>query len=258
LGLQILDFWILAQLPQLYENYRYKRVEALSPFFILQWLLGDITNLINCIFTRQRPIQLYTVVYFCAMDLIMLIQFIYYRLRYGEKAGEDRPLLWDEQPIASKKRLYSLFTFSLVSFMVTISTWNSNLNMYNGRLLLEADSPCVKIINLNPWENIIGMTCIWTAGILFIFSRIPQIYLNYKRKSVEGLAFGMFFCTICGNILYGLSIILPGITFDDNFWKNMFPNLLSSMCVLLESFVIIIQFAIYRWIPAHKKRNQIN
>jgi len=256
-GLANIGFWLFVQFPQLYENFRYKRVEALSPFFLVQWLLGDIANLIGYIFTHQRPILLYTSVYFCVIDLLMLIQFVYYRLRYGEKAGEDRPLLWDEKPIKSKKRLYLLYIFSLVSISYTMSICNSNDGInYSGRLLLETESPCIKSNELLPWENVAGIVCAWVAGIIYSCSRLPQIYRNYKRKSVEGLAFGMFFCTICGCILYGLSTILSGITFNDNFWENVFPYLLGSLCILLESCIIVVQFAIYRWIPAYKKKKK--
>lgn len=32
-------FWIVAQFPQYYKNYKTKTVEALSPWFLAQWLL---------------------------------------------------------------------------------------------------------------------------------------------------------------------------------------------------------------------------
>lgn len=76
---------MVAQLPQVYRNFREKSTDALSFGFVFTWLLGDLTNLIGCIFTKQLAVQLYTAVYYCAVDVVLLGQFAYYKLvrRYG-------------------------------------------------------------------------------------------------------------------------------------------------------------------------------
>lgn len=39
LGLASIAFWMVAQIPQLVANYRRKRADALSPWFLAEWLL---------------------------------------------------------------------------------------------------------------------------------------------------------------------------------------------------------------------------
>ena len=39
---------------QIYENYKLKRVDGLSIIFILNWLMGDTSNLLGCILTQSE------------------------------------------------------------------------------------------------------------------------------------------------------------------------------------------------------------
>lgn len=39
LGLASIAFWMVAQIPQLVANYRRQRADALSPWFLAEWLL---------------------------------------------------------------------------------------------------------------------------------------------------------------------------------------------------------------------------
>jgi hypothetical protein len=43
--------WLFAQLPQIYKNYKLKSTSGLSVYFLTEWLLGDLTNLLGCLFT---------------------------------------------------------------------------------------------------------------------------------------------------------------------------------------------------------------
>jgi len=78
-GLGNILFWMFAQVPQLYQNYKTKSVESLSATFLALWLVGDMTNFVGCITTHQSPIQLYTSIYFLIMDIVTLSQYAYYR-----------------------------------------------------------------------------------------------------------------------------------------------------------------------------------
>ena len=74
LGLMNIGCWLVAQVPQVVLNFMARDGGALSLGFMFLWLLGDITNLVGCIYTHQLPTQLYTAIYFCAMDVVMLGQ----------------------------------------------------------------------------------------------------------------------------------------------------------------------------------------
>jgi uncharacterized protein with PQ loop repeat len=71
-------FWMVAQLPQVWKNFRVRDAGALSFGFVFTWLLGDLTNLLGCILTHQLPTQLYTAVYFVAVDVVLVGQWVFY------------------------------------------------------------------------------------------------------------------------------------------------------------------------------------
>lgn len=57
-------------------------------------------------------------------------------------------------------------------------------------------------LHFNLWGQIFGYVC----AVLYLGSRVPQLLLNYRRKSTEGLN-ALFFLFAClGNLTYVLSI----------------------------------------------------
>mmetsp|Transcript_11659 Transcript_11659/g.35002 ORF Transcript_11659/g.35002 Transcript_11659/m.35002 type:complete len:373 (-) Transcript_11659:485-1603(-) len=79
LGIVSICFWVVAQVPQFILNIKRESVEALSSWFLAQWLLGDTLNLVGCILTgSQLPTQTWTAGYFIFADMVMMIQYIYY------------------------------------------------------------------------------------------------------------------------------------------------------------------------------------
>ncbi|CAG8744856.1 11550_t:CDS:2 [Gigaspora margarita] len=73
----------------LLKNYRNKSVDGLSLPFMVNWLLGDITNLLGCILTNQLPFQTYLATYFCIVDLALFYQYFYYKwFRYLYSSGD--------------------------------------------------------------------------------------------------------------------------------------------------------------------------
>ncbi|XP_064599373.1 lysosomal amino acid transporter 1 homolog [Liolophura sinensis] len=81
-GLVSLLIWMTVGFPQIYKNCRNPAgLEGLSLLFVIQWLLGDSTNLIGCILTEQLPVQTYTAVYYVSADLVLLSQIIYFKTK---------------------------------------------------------------------------------------------------------------------------------------------------------------------------------
>lgn len=73
-GIGSLVVWMFAQSPQVYQNYRNKSVDGLSPVFLVQWMLGDLTNTIGSVLTGQTPFQIIIALYMLAIDLILVGQ----------------------------------------------------------------------------------------------------------------------------------------------------------------------------------------
>uniref|UniRef100_A0A8C0EYY5 Uncharacterized protein n=1 Tax=Bubo bubo TaxID=30461 RepID=A0A8C0EYY5_BUBBB len=67
---------------QIYVAYRNGRVDqALSLGFLLCWIAGDLTNFVGCYLTNQLPIQIVTAIFYVNMDIVMISQFVYYKLK---------------------------------------------------------------------------------------------------------------------------------------------------------------------------------
>jgi hypothetical protein len=80
LGLSSILVWCFCQAPQFVENYKRGSVEALSKWFLIIWLSGDVTNLVGAILTNQLPTQQYTAMLFVSLDVLMVGQYGYYIL----------------------------------------------------------------------------------------------------------------------------------------------------------------------------------
>lgn len=78
LGIFSLISWLFAQLPQLYKNYQIQSASGLSIYFLAEWLLGDLTNLLGALFTRQATWQWVVAAYYVTVDLGMVVQYIWY------------------------------------------------------------------------------------------------------------------------------------------------------------------------------------
>ncbi|PSR94406.1 PQ-loop repeat-containing protein 2 [Coniella lustricola] len=62
------------------------------------------------------------------------------------------------------------------------------------------------------WGQIFG----WLCAVLYLGSRLPQLLLNYRRKSTEGVSMLFFLFACLGNLTYVLSIF----AFDPRCWDN--------------------------------------
>uniref|UniRef100_A0A8C3JAY7 PQ-loop repeat-containing protein 2 n=1 Tax=Calidris pygmaea TaxID=425635 RepID=A0A8C3JAY7_9CHAR len=82
IGLISIVCFLFAALPQIYIACQNGRVDqALSLGFLLCWIAGDLTNFIGCYLTNQLPIQIVTAIFYVNMDIIMISQFVYYKLK---------------------------------------------------------------------------------------------------------------------------------------------------------------------------------
>ena len=63
-------------------------------------------------------------------------------------------------------------------------------------------TPDRETINFDLWGQIFGYLC----AVLYLGSRLPQLLLNYRRKSTEGVSLLFFLFACVGNLTYVLSI----------------------------------------------------
>lgn len=87
------------------------------------------------------------------------------------------------------------------------------------------------------FNEIIGETIGWVTMVIYIVGRFPQIFLNIKRKSTEGLSSLMYVFTIFGNLFYALSVLV--YSNDTTYIMYNLPWLISTfVTILLDMFVI--------------------
>lgn len=79
-GMASIVCWLVAQVPQFITNIRRQRADALSPWFLAAWLMGDTCNLIGCLMTgNQLATVTYTATYFIFADTCLITQYIYFQ-----------------------------------------------------------------------------------------------------------------------------------------------------------------------------------
>ncbi|KAJ2913434.1 hypothetical protein MD484_g6972, partial [Candolleomyces efflorescens] len=108
------------------------------------------------------------------------------------------------------------------------------------------------------FERVLGRMFAWICTTLYLTSRLPQIWKNYVRKSVEGLSMYLFVFAFLGNTFYVASILLSPKTYlpppeSTNFIRESIPYLLGSSGTLMFDITIVTQSFIYR--PRPKRQH---
>jgi len=99
--------------------------------------------------------------------------------------------------------------------------------------------------------EILGRVFAWLCTTLYLTCRLPQIWKNYVRKSVEGLSMSLFICAFFGNVFYVASIVssprfyLPP-PLSTEYIRESIPYILGSGGTLMFDLTILSQFFTYR------------
>ncbi|KAL2348465.1 hypothetical protein Fmac_002465 [Flemingia macrophylla] len=111
------------------------------------------------------------------------------------------------------------------------------LRLFSGRKLLMQEHMV---------HSALGQWLGWLMAVIYMGGRLPQIWLNIKRRSVEGLNPLMFIFALIANATY-VGSILVRTTEWESIRANM-PWLLDAIgCVALDLFIIL-QYTNYRYL----------
>ncbi|GER30793.1 PQ-loop repeat family protein / transmembranefamily protein [Striga asiatica] len=100
-----------------------------------------------------------------------------------------------------------------------------------------------KLLQEQGTETVYGQLLGWMMAAVYMGGRLPQIWLNIKRGSVEGLNPFMFVFALVANATYVASILVRSIAWD-KIRANM-PWLLDAVgCVILDLFVSFSNFCL--------------
>ncbi|KAM6500448.1 PQ loop repeat domain containing protein [Amanita muscaria] len=100
-------------------------------------------------------------------------------------------------------------------------------------------------------DRFIGRIFAWLCTVLYLTSRLPQIWKNYVRKSVGGLSISLFICAFLGNTFYVTSIVISPRFYlppplSTEYIRESVPYLLGSGGTLMFDITIVTQFFLYR------------
>lgn len=90
LGTLSIISWLFAQLPQIYKNFQLQSTSGLSLFFLVEWCLGDASNLVGALLTRQAGWQVVVAGYYVLVDVTLVFQYFWYTYykQQGDNYGE--------------------------------------------------------------------------------------------------------------------------------------------------------------------------
>ncbi|PGH31834.1 hypothetical protein GX50_05386 [[Emmonsia] crescens] len=78
LGTLSIVSWLFAQLPQIFKNYKLQSTSSLSVWFLIEWCLGDSTNLAGAILLHQAGWQITVAAYYVFVDVVLVFQYYFY------------------------------------------------------------------------------------------------------------------------------------------------------------------------------------
>ncbi|MBN3300817.1 LAAT1 protein, partial [Amia calva] len=248
LGLLSIVCFGVSSIPQYVSSWHSGNMDrALSVWFLLLWLGGDSCNLIGSFLANQLPLQKYTAIYYVLNDLLILSWFAYYKIRNRNNISD----------FGSSTAVNALG----VSFLIGVSISSMLLPQtephidtaagVRGRTLL---SIAGENNGTRPFttEEIVGFVIGSVSSVLYLFSRLPQIYTNFKRASTKGVSYFLFALVILGNTLYGVSVLLKNpdrSQSEGNYILHHLPWLIGSLGTLSLDIVISFQFLLYRKSP---------
>ena len=286
LGTLSIVSWLFAQMPQIYKNYKIQSTAGLSAFFLIEWLLGDTTNLLGALFTRQATWQVNIASYYVFVDVCLVMQWAWYthlkrRIYQRSLHSSGSSTLSDsdsdminalspinssffEPDMASKKdgnkksklqepsRPIDAPRFSEVKYekgtpsspnaiRVTDKASTSWAPMPSPRTVLYIATVCalmaptqaaptpfrpqehgrsyIHLFRIDTPLEVAGTILSWSSTLLYLFSRVPQLYHNWSRQSTAGLSPLLFMAAFSGNFFYSTSLLT-----NPNAWNDFQPH----------------------------------
>ncbi|MCJ1375177.1 hypothetical protein MMC20_006411 [Loxospora ochrophaea] len=260
--------WLFAQLPQIIKNYSLQSTSGLSIYFLLEWCLGDTTNLIGSLLTNQALWQVVVAAYYVCVDVILVTQYLWYTYLKSSRAEQeaitvtftDGPDDGDtigateadsyssSEPNSSTPSGNNIKSASQPHKVDTNAFGTSNYSAQekeshstsgatvvrsqgnafpftpSPKTLLLVSMTCAVLANGSPLEpnaqniplasaasadrvELAGRVLSWVSTILYLGSRLPQIFKNHVRRSTSGLSPSLFIAAFFGNLFYSTSLL---------------------------------------------------
>ena len=234
--------WVVVFSPQIIQNFQRSSADALSIQFIIVWLVGDIFNILGAILQGVLPTMIILAIYYTLADIVLLAQCFYYRgftwsdapaqpkpqpqahrepnertdLLAGMRDREERrgsewsalspavPHFPENAPPPPPPSAWHAVLWNSTAVLMVVAAgilgWflgQRATSGKEGRKHHEGDT-----LELNFLGQFFGYLC----AVAYIASRLPQLILNWRRKTTDGLSMLFFLFACLGNVTYSMSI----------------------------------------------------
>ncbi|KAI8645065.1 PQ loop repeat-domain-containing protein [Parasitella parasitica] len=162
----------------------------------------------------------------------------------GARAKEinEQSSLLGSSPQPKKYATTMLMAFCFFSF----GNLPSATGLFSANTLAETATVVITSTTVDDGNKTIwvGRFFAWLCTFLYLSSRLPQIYQNFRRRSCEGLSMFLFFFAAMGNLTYVLSIFTNPHATRATMLEAV-PYIIGSAGTLIFDGTIFAQYALY-------------
>lgn len=249
LGAISITAWVVVFSPQIWTNFSTRSAEGLSLSFVILWLVGDFFNIIGAVLQDVQWVLTFLAIYYTAADIVLLFQCILYRnatqaqVDSSQHASVATPLIPKDVDVTLSRSNSKSLVLNVLALLAVCMV--GTIGWYVGAIYSAPSDPAPAnpVLVFDVWGQVFG----WGCAALYLGSRIPQIFHNFKRSSTDGLS-PLFFLFAClGNVTYVGSIIIRDYG-SSHYHRYLAINaswLAGSAGTLLLDFIILSQTLYY-------------
>jgi uncharacterized protein with PQ loop repeat len=231
-------------IPQILTNMRNKSASAISFYFLFCWLMGDLFSIQSASKLNLNKVIVYNGWLHVVFDVILISQWFYYSYEFNVHSDvpAETTLLLSYVQVVKQPRNVRRNEFLLTCGIIFQLIINFYMNEYSGDGIGDGNGKS------DGRGHTLAILVGWAATCVFFFSRIPQIYRNYIRRSVQGLSLTTFFLISVANNMFLTSVLVQIIDVDAKY-KFLSDNSQWIVGILLSDivdFIILFQFYKYK------------
>lgn len=224
-GILSVIVWCFVYIPQLIETYKVKTSKALSFYFLILWLWGDALTYLGASLGNASIIVYLSSIYHIIFNIVFISQWAYYYYFYDyvdSQLEETTPLFFSRNVVYDFK--WKIISASICAISILIIKY---------------------LIFIQLQLFTLAIVISWISNIVYIIARVPQLYLNFKRKSMCGLSFSTFVLIFIANNLFLVSLLVQ-CNIAINCLEDNSPWIGGLCITTLLDFIIFYQFFLYR------------
>jgi uncharacterized protein with PQ loop repeat len=234
--------WLIVLIPQLYTNYKLKNTESISLSLVISWIYGDILVIVSGYLKHSNKMVIYGSIYHMGLIVLLGCQVLYYRNKMSYTTISDGSYTMSDT--SSDTDTTSDTTSDIMSDTMSDTMSNTILTHSEKKyMLISIGTLIISVPFISVYPDVMADIFGWSALSLFVFSRIPQIVLNYKRKTTHGLSINSFVLINVSNY-----VALASILVDIHSYEDIFDNIqwiISPFITTILDLIIVYQSKIY-------------